>query len=52
MVSGALALSLNEDGAVGGVLAVPGLEGLEPLETVRLGVNGDLNEERSLGGSW
>lgn len=41
VVSGGLALGLDEDGHVGGVLAVPGVEGGEDLETVRGG--GDLN---------
>ena len=39
----ALALDLDEDGEVRGSLAVPGLEGLEQLETFRLGVNRDLD---------
>lgn len=34
VVGGGLALGLDEDGQVGGVLAVPGLERLEELETV------------------
>ena len=43
VVSRALALGLDEDGEVGGGLAIPRLEGLEELETVRLGVNCDLD---------
>ena len=43
VVGRALALDLDEDGQVLGCLAVPRLEGLEQLEAVRLGVNGDLD---------
>ena len=49
MVSRALALDLDEDGEVCGSLAVPSLEGLEELETLRLGVDGHLNSETVLG---
>ena len=35
VISGGLALGLDEDGHVGGVLAVPGVERREDLETVR-----------------
>lgn len=51
VVGGALALDLDEDGEVLGSLAVPGLEGLEELETVRLGVDGDLDAGAVGGGS-
>jgi hypothetical protein len=34
VIGGGLALSLDEDGQVGGVLAIPGIEGLEELETI------------------
>lgn len=43
VVSGGLALSLDEDGHVGGVLAVPSVEGGEDLETVRGGGDLDLD---------
>lgn len=43
VVGGALALGLDEDGGVDNVLAVPRLEGSEELETVRLGVDLDLD---------
>ena len=39
----ALALDLDEDGEVGGGLAIPRCEGLQDLETLRLGVNGNLD---------
>ena len=39
----ALALDLDKDGEVSGGLAVPRREGLEQLETFRLGVDRDLN---------
>lgn len=39
VVSGALALGLDEDGSLGNVLAIPGAEGGEELQTVRLGVD-------------
>jgi hypothetical protein len=41
VVGGGLALGLDEDGQVGGVLAVPGVEGLEELQTVGGGRNGN-----------
>jgi hypothetical protein len=43
VVSGGLALALDEDGQVGGVLAIPSVEGLEELETVGGGRDGDLD---------
>ena len=43
VVGGGLALGLDEDGAVDSVLAVPGLEGREDLETV--GGRGDLDAD-------
>lgn len=43
VVSRALALDLNEDGEILRGLAIPRLERREELETVRLGVNGDLD---------
>lgn len=43
MILTAFALDLDEDGKVFGGLAIPRLEGLEDLKTVRLGVNGDLD---------
>lgn len=39
----AFALNLDGDGKVGGLLAILWLEGLEQLETVALGVNGDVD---------
>lgn len=44
VVSGGLALALDEDGDIGGILAVPGVEGREDLETVR--GRGDLDLDR------
>lgn len=41
MVGGGLALALDQDWHVGGVLSVPSLERLEDLETVRGRGNGD-----------
>ena len=43
VISGGLALGLDEDGHVGGVLAVPSVEGREDLETVRGGGDSDLD---------
>lgn len=43
VVSGGLALSLDQDGKVGGVLAVPSVERLEDLETVRGRGNGNVD---------
>jgi hypothetical protein len=43
VVGGGLTLSLDEDGQVGGVLAVPGIEGLEELETVGGGRDGNID---------
>jgi hypothetical protein len=51
VVGGALADSLDEDGKASGVLTVPGLEGLEELKTVRLGVDGDVDGSTVLGRS-
>ena len=39
----ALALNLDEDGEIGGSLTIVGLEGLEELETVGLGIDGDVD---------
>jgi hypothetical protein len=58
VVSGGLALALDEDGQVGSVLAVPSVEGRQELETVGRGGDGDLDgltvRRRSLVGvvSW
>jgi hypothetical protein len=49
VVGGGLALGLDEDGQVGGVLAVPGIEGLEELETVGGGGDGDVDGRAVLG---
>jgi len=49
VVGGGLALALDEDGEVGGVLAVPGLEWLEQLKTVGRGGHGDVNIRSVLG---
>lgn len=46
----ALALDLDQDGQVLGVLAIPLFKRLEELETVARGVNQDLNGETVLGG--
>jgi hypothetical protein len=43
VVSGGLALALDEDRQVGGVLAVPSVEGRKELKTVGGGGDGDLN---------
>jgi hypothetical protein len=43
VVGGGLTLGLDEDGQVGGVLAVPGIERLEELETVGGGRDGDID---------
>jgi hypothetical protein len=43
VVGGGLALGLDEDGQVGGVLAVPGVERLEELQTVGGGRNGNVD---------
>ena len=43
VVSGGLALALDEDGQIGSVLAVPCVEGGEELKTVGGGRNGDLD---------
>jgi hypothetical protein len=43
VVSGTLADDLDEDGGVNNVLSVPSLERLQKLESVRLGVDGDLD---------
>lgn len=51
VVSGTLAQSLDQDGSLDNVLAVPWLEGLQELESVRLGVNGDLDVASVLGRS-
>lgn len=51
MVSGSLALGLDQDGDVLGVLAIPRLEGLEDLETVGGGRDLDLDGGAVLGGS-
>jgi hypothetical protein len=51
VISGGLALALDEDGQVGGVLAVPGIEGRQELETVRGGRNGDRDRRAVSGGS-
>lgn len=45
----ALALDLDQDGAVGGILSVPGSERGEELETVALGVNLNLDAGTILG---
>jgi len=45
----ALALDLDQDGQVLGVLAIPLFKGLEELETVARGVNQDLDRETVLG---
>lgn len=49
VVGGSFALALDQDGEVGGVLAVPRLEGSQDLETVTLGRNSDL-DRLALGG--
>jgi hypothetical protein len=51
VVGGTLADDLDEDGSVDNVLSVPSLEGLQELETVRLGVDGDLDGRPVLGRS-
>lgn len=51
MVGGALALGLDQDGSLSDVLAVPWLERSQKLESVRLGVNGNLDAASVLGGS-
>lgn len=43
VVSGGLALGLDKDGQVGGILAVPGLERLEELQTVGSGRDSDVD---------
>ena len=43
MIRTALALDLDQDGEILGVLAIPRLEGFQELETVALGVNSDLD---------
>lgn len=43
VISGGLALALDQDGEVQGVLAVPSLEGRQELQTVTGGGNGDLD---------
>lgn len=43
VVSGGLTLSLDQNRKVGGVLAIPSVEGLEDLETVRGGGNGNVD---------
>jgi len=52
VVGGGLALGLDEDGEVGGILAVPGLERLEELETVGGRETATLTGARSAGGAW
>jgi hypothetical protein len=52
VVSGGLALALDEDGEVGGILLVPGLEASEELETVTVGETATSMEARSAGGAW
>lgn len=49
VVSGGLALSLDQDRDIEGVLAIPGLEGLENLETVGGGGDGDVHAGAVLG---
>jgi hypothetical protein len=49
VVGGGLALALDEDGQVGGVLAVPGLEWLEQLKAVGSGGHGDVDVRAVLG---
>jgi len=51
VVSGGLALSLDQDGEVGSVLAVPSVEGLEDLETVGGGGNSNVDLGAVLGRS-
>jgi hypothetical protein len=51
VVSGGLALSLDKDGKVKRILAVPSLEGLEDLQTVRSRRNSDRNSGTVLGRS-
>jgi len=43
VVSGGLALALDQDGQVGGILAIPSLEAGEELQAVTAGGDGDLN---------
>lgn len=43
VISCAFALDLDENGDIGGLLAIPLLEGLQELKTVGLGINLDLN---------
>lgn len=42
VVSGGLAVALDQDGQVGGVLAVPGAESTKDLKTLTLGGDGDV----------
>lgn len=51
VIGGALALGLDEDREVLGVLSVPRFERLEELETVRLGVDDDVDRGTVGGGS-
>lgn len=51
VVGGGLALSLDENRDVGGVLAVPCLEGLEDLKTIGRGRHGNLDRRPVLGRS-
>jgi hypothetical protein len=51
VVSGGLALALDEDGQIGSVLAVPCVEGREKLKTVGGGRDGDLDRRAVLGRS-
>lgn len=51
VVSGSLALGLDENGNALGILAIPGLERLQNLETVRGGSNLDIDSRAVLGRS-
>lgn len=51
VISGGLALSLDEDGDASDILAIPSIEGREDLETVRGGGDIDLDGLTVLGGS-
>lgn len=49
VIGGGLALSLDENGQVGRVLAIPGIEGLEELETIGSRRDGDGDRRAVLG---
>ena len=51
VISGGLALALDQDGEVLGILAIPGLEAGQDLQTVTLGGDGDADGLAVLGGS-